>query len=63
MTTKRFEAILDKNIIARHIKYVCIESNQEPDEVIKNAFDRLEKFTGVGNQPTGRDILESKMDI
>ncbi len=63
MTDKEFEVILSKNRIARHIKDIHMELNEVVPEHIKFDFDEIEKITGTANQPTGRDIMSTSIDI
>jgi hypothetical protein len=59
----KHDIILAKNIIARELKRLYKESGEKCGDQILSCFDDLEKSTGTGNQPTGREILESKNDL
>jgi hypothetical protein len=63
MKDEDFDIILSKNRLARNLKDMFNELNESIPEHILFYFDEIEKKTGVGNQPTARDILTSKMDI
>lgn len=67
MKDSDFEIILSKNRIARAIKRTILEDSESYVsifiETIKFDFDEIEKKTGVANQPTARDILETEMNI
>jgi len=64
MNEKDFDIILSKNRLAREIRDIYNELNKTergwkiPDHV-KFDFDEIEKKTGTGNQPTGREILNN----
>lgn len=63
MTDKDFDIILSKNRIAREMKLYADLAGYEIPEYILFDFDQIEKKTGEANQPTGRSILTSKMDV
>ena len=63
---QKFDIILSKNRIARELKSKYLlagHSLNEVDEFVKYDFDVIERQTGTMNQPTGRDILQTYMDI
>ena len=60
---ERFNIILSKNRLAREVKDLCKELNWRVSETVKFDFDEIEKSTGVMNQPTAREILETNMDV
>lgn len=59
MTEADFEIILSKNRLAREVKFLYKNRGEDVPEFVKFDFDEIEKKTGVANQPTGREILES----
>ena len=63
MTDKDFNIILSKNRIAREMKMFADLAGYDIPEYILFDFDEIEKKTGVANQPTGREILTTVMDI
>lgn len=61
-----FDRVLAKNRIVRELKNQYKNAGYSLNEIpeyIKQDFDEIEKDIGVMNQPTGRDILESELDI
>lgn len=61
-----FNIILSKNRIARTMKNLYLENGYKLHEIpgfVLFDFDEIEKKTGVANQPSGRDILTSKMNV
>lgn len=60
-----FNIILQKNWLARGFKEFAKERKYSPSTIegIIVAFESIEKKTGTANQPTAREILESKTDI
>ena len=63
---KDFDIILSKNRIAREMKRLYLKNGyklHEIPEFVLFDFDEIEKKTGIANQPTGRDILTTEMDI
>lgn len=64
---EKFEIILAKNRLARTIRDIFRMSNEAYNnsvpEHIKADFDEIEKATGTMNQPSARDILESKLNL
>lgn len=71
MKKEEFDIILSKNRIARELKemyslvaeYTKEKSWLRVPESVLFDFDEIEKKTGIANQPTGRDILTSEIDI
>jgi len=62
-TDDNFGIILSKNRIARELKGLYAELNRSVPEYILFDFDEIEKKTGNLNQPSGRDILTSKLNV
>ena len=58
-----FNIVLAKNRIARELKFFYEQMDITAREQIKLDFEEIEKKTGTMNQPTAREILESKHDI
>jgi hypothetical protein len=65
MNNKQFDAILDKNILARYIKRGVNYGNIRPvdAEYIIYMLGEIERYTGVANQPTVDSIFNAEMDI
>ena len=63
MKDKDFAIILSKNRLARELKGLYEKAKEPVPTFVKVDFDEIEKKTGTANQPTGREILESKQNI
>lgn len=62
-TDANFDIVLAKNRIARELKFFYEQMDTTAREQIKLDFEQIEKKTGTMNQPTAREIFESKQDI
>lgn len=61
MTEKeKFDIILSKNRLAKNIKYLLNQIGVKESQILLYDLEQIEKLTGTSNQPSVRDIFESK---
>ena len=60
---EKFDIILSKNRLARNIKYMLDLLKISESDILLYDLEQIEKLTGVMNQPTVREIFESKIEI
>jgi len=63
MSNRKFDIILSKNRLAREMRRLYTLTGEKVPEMVLFDFSEVEKRTGVMNQPTGRDILQSEIEI
>lgn len=61
MTEKeKFDIILSKNRLAKNIKYMLNQIGVKESQILLYDLEQIEKLTGTANQPTVKEIFESK---
>ncbi len=61
MTEKeKFDIILSKNRLAKNIKYMLDLLKIKESRILLYDLEQIEKLTGCANQPSVREIFESK---
>jgi len=63
MASKKFEAILSKNNIARELRDFINRNEPMSTTAIIYALKQIEEYLGEDNQPSVEEILTSKFDL
>ena len=58
-----FPIVLSKNRLSRELKQLYKKNKQTIPSFVYFDFEEIEKAIGTQNQPTAKEIFDSKMDI